>query len=102
VPTPLEIYEKLKPKLGEEEARVLVEYIQEAVKEPRADLATRSDLAVLKADLEGRMDVLKADLGRQIESVKADLIKWTFAFWIGNIAVISGIVFAIVRLSTGR
>lgn len=91
MPTPLEIYEKLKPKLGEEEARSLVEYIQEAVREAKGDLATKADLAILKADL-----------SRQIESVKADLLKWTFAFWIGNVAVISGIVFAIVRLSVGR
>lgn len=91
MPTPLEIYEKLKPKLGEEEARSLVEYIQEAVREAKGDLATKADLAILKADL-----------SRQIESVKADLIKWTFAFWIGNVAVISGIVFAIVRPSLGR
>lgn len=79
-----------------------MEYVQEAAKETKADLATRSDLAILKADLERHIEVLKADLGRHIESAKADLIKWTFAFWIGNVAVISGIVFAIVRLSIGR
>ncbi len=71
MPTPLEIYDKLKPKLGEEEAC----------------LATRSDLAALKADLERRMEVLKADL-----------VKWTLASRIGNIVVIPGIVFATVRL----
>jgi hypothetical protein len=26
-----------------------------------------------------------------------DLLKWSFAFWIGNVAVLCGIMFALVR-----
>lgn len=42
----------------------LYSHRQEAVKKTKADLATRSDLAILKADLERHIEVLKADLGR--------------------------------------
>jgi hypothetical protein len=29
--------------------------------------------------------------------MRADLIKWSFAFWVGNVAVLSGIMFALLR-----
>jgi len=83
VPTLLELYEKLKPKLGEEEARSLLEFIEAGV-ERRA--ATKEDLQRVEVALRG-----------EIQKTKADLIKWTFAFWIGNIAVLSGILFALLR-----
>jgi hypothetical protein len=87
VPTLLELYEKLKPKLGEEEARSLLEFIEASV-ERRA--ATKEDLQGVEAALRG-----------EIQKTKADLIKWTFAFWIGNIAVLSGILFALLRTFIG-
>ena len=83
MPTLLELYEKLKPKLGEEEARSLLEFIEAGV-ERRA--ATKEDLQRVEVALRG-----------EIQKTKADLIKWTFAFWIGNIAVLSGILFALLR-----
>ena len=72
MPSMLELYEKLKPKLGEEEARTLLEFIESSV-ERRA--ATKEDL----------------------ERVKADLLKWMFAFWVGNVAAVAGILFALLR-----
>jgi len=32
-----------------------------------------------------------------MHKMRAELIKWSFAFWIGNIAVLSGIMFALLR-----
>jgi hypothetical protein len=83
MPTVLELYEKLKPKLGEAEARSLLEFIETSV-ERRA--ATKEDL-----------EQVKAELRQEIHNVKVDLLKWSFAFWIGNIAVLSGIMFALLR-----
>jgi hypothetical protein len=31
---------------------------------------------------------LKTDLEKQIADVKADLLKWMFAFWVGQVVVI--------------
>ncbi len=53
MPTVLELYEKLKPRLGEEEARSLLEYIDTSV-EHRA--ATKSDLERVET-------AMKTDLG---------------------------------------
>ncbi len=117
MPTVLELYEKLKPKLGEEEARALLEFVEASV-ERRA--ATKEDLlrteGALKEDLLRTEGALKEEMARldqklreeiarldqKIDTTKADLIKWTFGFWIGNVAVLSGIMFAIVRAFAGK
>lgn len=120
MPTVLELYEKLKPKLGEQEARSLLEYIDTSI-EHRA--ATKADLehmgTALKADLERVATALKAELREEIHGVesglreaihrvesslrqeiergKSEMIKWSFLFWVGNVAAISGILFALLR-----
>ncbi|MDR0793943.1 MAG: hypothetical protein LBE82_11590 [Chitinophagaceae bacterium] len=35
---------------------------------------------------------------KEIANSKADIIKWMFIFWIGQIAVLTGIIFAILSL----
>ena len=36
-------------------------------------------------------------LDQKIEATKADIIKWAFGFWIGNVAVLTGIMLALLR-----
>jgi cell fate (sporulation/competence/biofilm development) regulator YmcA (YheA/YmcA/DUF963 family) len=123
----LELYEKLKPTLGEEGARSLLEYVetsiehravtkadlqeavatwkahlQEAVATSKADL--QEAMATSKADLKEAMATLREEFHREIHQVredmqtmKADLIKWSFAFWAGTVAVLSGIMFTLLR-----
>lgn len=71
----IEMYNILKGKLGENEAKSLTEYVESKVErtfEKEKDvLATKEDLA----------------------NVKSDIIKWMFIFWIGQIAVTLGIVY---------
>ncbi len=37
-------------------------------------------------------------LEQMISAFQANLIKWTFIFWVGQIAVMSGILFAMLKL----
>ena len=48
--------------------------------------------------LDQKIEAVKVD----ISAVKADLIKWTFGFWVGNVAVLSGIMFALLRAFAGK
>ena len=70
----IELYEILKTKLGEKEAKTLVEYIEtkveKKVEDKRDILATKEDLA----------------------NVKSDIIKWMFLFWIGQLASLIAIL----------
>ncbi|KAF0146388.1 MAG: hypothetical protein FD156_56 [Nitrospirae bacterium] len=72
--TEIELYEILKEKVGEKEAKTLVEYIETKVEkkfEEKHDiLATKTDLA----------------------NVKSDIIKWMFLFWIGQLASLIAIL----------
>ncbi|MBI2877895.1 MAG: DUF1640 domain-containing protein [Candidatus Tectomicrobia bacterium] len=108
MPTVLELYEKLKPKLGEEEAKALIEFVEASVERKaatkedlqRTEMALREDLVGLKEDLRQTEAALREEIHRldqKIEATKADLIKWAFGFWIGNVAVLAGIMFALLR-----
>ncbi len=141
MPSVLELYEKLKPKLGEDEARSLLEYVESTV-EQRA--ATKSDLERNSGELreeirrvegelreeirrvegklreeirqvevklreeinqlDGKLQTTESALRREIhqvredmQSMKADLIKWSFVFWVGAVAALSGVMFALLR-----
>jgi predicted Holliday junction resolvase-like endonuclease len=116
MPTVLELYEKLKPRLGEEEARSLLEFIESTVEQravTKADLqqtaaslreemrqlegALREEIRQGDASLREEIRQIDASLREEIQKVRADLIKWSFAFWVGNVAVLSGIMFALLR-----
>jgi len=124
MPTVLELYEKLKPKLGEEETRILLEFVEASVERKaatkedlqRTELVLREELRrvdqALREELHNVDQALREDIRRldqkieavkvDIAAVKADLIKWTFGFWVGNVAVLSGIMFALLRAFVGK
>jgi dsDNA-specific endonuclease/ATPase MutS2 len=142
VPTVLQLYDKLKPKLGAEEARELLEYVETAVESraaSKADLrqATtefRGDLQQVATELRGEIQHVTTELRGEIQQVatelrgeiqqglsasraeflreltrvettlrkevqegRAELLKWSFVFWVGNVAAMAGIVFAMFR-----
>lgn len=81
----LRIHEALRPKLQDESAKAIADVIEKSLEEYQEHqkdfLATKEDLANLKAELT-----------REIHSVKAELIKRMFIFWIGQIGVLAGIL----------
>ncbi len=59
-----------------EAVTILEDVVKEKVTTETQQLATKSDL----------------------HDVKAEMIKWMFIFWMGQIAVLSGIIFAFMKL----
>jgi DNA anti-recombination protein RmuC len=55
-------------------------------------------IGALDAKIEQRVGELEAKVGRRLAEMKAELIKGMFAFWVGNLAVTGGLVFAAVSL----
>ena len=97
--TVLELYEKLKPKLGDAEARALLEFVETSV-EQRA--ATKEDLQRTASSLKEDLLHTEAVLRKEIQEVRVDLLKWSFAVWVGAIAVLSGIMFTMLRSLPAR
>ena len=86
-----DLIKKLEPRIGEEEAKELIEFIETS----KGDIATKSDLQLLRTDLqllrtdlEGQIKNIKSDLNANIEKTKVELLKWQFGFWVTIIGVI--------------
>jgi len=84
--TTLDLYQILQSKLGDKEAKALVEFVEQKVqshlKEEMNSFATKSDIHYL--------DV-------KIEKVRADMIKWMFVFWMGQISVTVALVLLVLK-----
>ena len=108
--TVLELYEKLKPKLGDAEARALLEFVETSVEQRAAtkeDLqrtasSLKEDLLHTEAALRKEIQGVEAVLRKEIQEVRVDLLKWSFAFWVGAVAVLSGIMFTMLRSLPAR
>lgn len=128
MPSVLELYEKLKPKLGEQETRSLLEYVESTVEQraaTKADLERntgelreeirrregelreeirrvegelREEIRRVEGALREEMHSMRADLFKEMHSMKADLIKWSFVFWMGAVVALSGVAFTLLRL----
>ncbi len=70
----IELYEILKEKVGEKEAKTLVEYIEAKIEKK---LAEKQDILATKIDL---------------ANMKAEIIKWMFIFWVGQIGALIAIL----------
>jgi len=91
--TTIDIYNVLKGKLGEAEAKVFVEFVEEKVKDQLNQemntFATKKDISDLKEEL-GKLSV-------KIEKVRADLIKWMFIFWVGQVSVTIALILLVLK-----
>ncbi len=110
MPIVITIPNTIREKLGDEGAEALTEIfnkIEERSKEDIIELAEQrfekrlgrldAKIEKVKADLDAKIEKVKADLGVKIERVRADLIKWMFIFWVGQVGVLIGILFAFFK-----
>ena len=51
----------------------------------------RTDLQLLRTELEGQIKNIKSDLNANIEKAKVDILKWQFGFWVTIIGAIIAI-----------
>jgi hypothetical protein len=81
----IRLYDMLKPKLGETEARMFIQHFEESFEEGFAaksqQLTTKQDIADLRWEL--RVEIAQS---------RAEIIKWMFIFWIGQIATVIAIM----------
>ena len=67
--TAIDLYNILRSKIGEMEAKSLVEFVESNVDQKLED---KKDIIATKSDL---------------QEIKAEMIKWMFIFWVGQISV---------------
>ncbi len=71
----------LREKLGDDGADALVGLLNQVTEGTRADIIT----------------LVEEKFERRLAEVEARLIKWMFIFWVGQIGVITGILFAFFK-----
>jgi len=93
----------LREKLGEEGTDALVALINEAgandkkeileVVEERFERRLAEELGKVRMDMTEGMSKLRTEMA----DLRANLVQWMFLFWIGQIGVLTGILFAFFR-----
>ncbi|MBL7137841.1 MAG: hypothetical protein ISS17_03595 [Bacteroidales bacterium] len=88
--TTIDLYNILKSKIGENEAKTLVEFVElrveKQIEEQMEEIAGKKDLFQVKSELE-----------LKIEKVRSDLIKWMFIFWVGQVSVTVALILLLTR-----
>ena len=82
--------EKFGRRLAEEMGKIRVEIV---------DLKTelKSEIGGLRSELKTEIGSVRSEIKTEIAESKSEIIKWLFIFWIGQIGVMTGIVFALLR-----
>ncbi len=86
---------------SEQLAETWTDILREGRELDLSQLATKADVAALKADLEVRLAELRGDLRREIADAKFDTIKWVVGFGIVQLGALLGVAYAILRLFPG-
>ena len=77
------VEEKFERRLAEE-----VKILDQRLTETKADLSSK--ISETEARLDGKIDT-------KLSETKAELIKWMSRFWVGQVGVITGILFAFFK-----
>lgn len=80
------LYKILASQMNAETAETLTDFIVEKVKE---DVDSRTEIFLTKDD--------KVEIVKMIADTKNAMILWMFVFWIGQVAVISGILMYLLK-----
>ncbi len=95
------VEEKFERRLSEELGKLRVEIaemkaeLRNEITEMKSEL--RTEIAQMTSELRDEMGEMNANLLAKIAQSQADLIKWMFIFWVGQIGVLIGILFAFFK-----
>lgn len=92
----------LRERLGEDATHAFYDYIESSGGQWRNEVITacteRMDLRI--GHLASREDLVEgvARLGQEMASLRVELLRWSFAFWIGQVAATAGLMALLIRL----
>jgi hypothetical protein len=94
----------LRARLGEPGAEALENLLDAAghvwrdevitLAQERFDRRLAEELALFRQDMVRAMSDMRIDLHREIQTTRVDLMKWSFLFWVGQVAAVGGLMAA--------
>ncbi|MBF0538766.1 MAG: hypothetical protein HQL03_11000 [Nitrospirae bacterium] len=85
----LKIYERLKNSdLSDKAAKEIAEVLKDFTD---SSLATKADVEKLRLEIEKAKTDIEAKIEVKIAEAKIDILKWTFLFWIGQLAAMAAL-----------
>jgi hypothetical protein len=61
----------------------------------RQDMTT--DISALRQDMTAGMSALRQDFTKDLSGVRVELLKWSFLFWVGQVAAVAGLLAFMLR-----
>src|SRR5262245_30619177 len=56
-----------------------------------------TEISSLKVDLTREISVLRQDITKGLSDVRVELLKWSFLFWVGQLAAVAGLLAFMMR-----
>ena len=56
-----------------------------------------NDMWALRQDMTNGMSALRQDFTEDVSSVRVELLKWSFVFWVGQVAAMAGLLAFMLR-----
>lgn len=100
---PVKVSAALRQRLGEDATFGLVEMVHYAGREWRDDVLHNAverferRLTEEVGKLRIEMAQMKADLQQDIAGARVDILRWSFVFWIGQVAAVTGLLAFMLR-----
>lgn len=105
---PVRVPLAVRGRLGDAGATALEELLEDTGRTWREDVTTMAqerferrlaeELAKFREDMVNAMTTLKCDLHREIQTTRVELMKWSFLFWIGQVAALSGMMALLLKV----
>jgi hypothetical protein len=99
--------EPLAARLGNQAADGLVALLESTREEWTEDVVTlavdrferrlTTEISSLRIDVMRELSALRQDVTRDLSAVRVELLKWSFLFWVGQVAAMAGLLAFMLR-----
>jgi hypothetical protein len=97
----------LADRLGPDGTEGLVSWVESAQEQWKEEIMTTtvdrfesrltSEISSLRVDFAREISLFRGDMARDLADVRVELLKWSFLFWVGQVAAMAGLLAFMLR-----
>lgn len=102
-----EVPEPLYDRLGDQATIGMLDILESSEREWSTNVLTAAsdrferrlaeELGALRVEMTHAMTALARDLRQEMATTRVELLKWSFLFWVGQLAAVSGLIAVVLR-----